>query len=500
MCGRELARQSPYPFRSLSGLEGLRGVKPVQAPSRVRLDIRERFVLLRQIVQNPRQKRMLVDVGQVPGVIDVLVGQHSTGVAGLLRAGKQRCGRFNEAASGPASVELESGMEFDAIILGAGGAGLMAAATAGQSGAKVLVIDHAEKPGKKILISGGGRCNFTNTGTGPENFLSDNPHFPKSALSRYTQWDFIALVDRHRIGWHEKTLGQLFCDGSARQIVAMLLDECDRGGVEIRLATQIGEIDHADGRFRVAGAEAPMLVIATGGPSIPKMGASGVAYDIARRFGLDVVTPRPALVPLTLGAADDDLKAIPGVAFPSVARTGGVAFEEASLFTHRGMSGPAILQVSSYWTPGVPVSLSVLPEAGARLREARRTMPRAHLKAALSQHIPNRLAEVLAQRIGLAREMGNLSDAEIDAAAVTLEQLTFHPTGTEGYAKAEVTAGGISTAALSSKTMETRNVPGLFAIGEAVDVTGWLGGYNFQWAWSSGVAAGQAIAARSGRA
>jgi predicted Rossmann fold flavoprotein len=390
--------------------------------------------------------------------------------------------------------------DYDAIVLGAGGAGLMAAATAGQAGARVLLIDHAEKPGKKILISGGGRCNFTNTGTGPENFLSDNPHFAKSALSRYTQWDFLALVERHGIAWHEKTLGQLFCDGSARQIVAMLLEECNRGGVELRLSTPVGEIGHSDGLFRVAGATARQLVVATGGPSIPKMGATGVAYDIARRFGLEVVTPRPALVPFTLGEEDALFKGIPGVAFPATARVGDVTFEEAALFTHRGLSGPAILQVSSYWAPGDPVSLCVLPEAGTVLRAARQEMPRAQLKAALSRHLPARLADALSARIGLTRELGNCSDADLDAAADALTALTFRPTGTEGYAKAEVTAGGISTAALSSKTMEARAVPGLYAIGEAVDVTGWLGGYNFQWAWSSGVAAGLAIAERAVRA
>jgi predicted Rossmann fold flavoprotein len=385
---------------------------------------------------------------------------------------------------------------YDVIVLGAGGAGLMAAATAGQAGARVLLIDHADKPGKKILISGGGRCNFTNMGTGPENFLSENPHFAKSALSRYTQWDFLALVERYGIAWHEKTLGQLFCDGSARQIVAMLLEECAIGGVDIRLSTAIGEIGHADGRFTVAGASAAQLVIATGGPSIPKMGATGVAYDIARRFGLDVVTPRPALVPFTLGEEDAPFKAIPGVAFPAVARVGDVAFEEAALFTHKGLSGPAILQVSSYWSPGEPVSLCTLPDAGAVLRAARREMPKAHLKAALVRHLPTRLADALAERIGLARELGNCSDTDLEAAADTLTALTFRPTGTEGYAKAEVTAGGISTAALSSRTTEAREVPGLYAIGEAVDVTGWLGGYNFQWAWSSGVAAGLAVAER----
>ncbi|MFW5642237.1 MAG: NAD(P)/FAD-dependent oxidoreductase [Roseicyclus sp.] len=388
--------------------------------------------------------------------------------------------------------------DYDAIVLGAGGAGLMAAAVAGQGGARVLVIDHAEKPGKKILISGGGRCNFTNMGTEPGAFLSGNPHFAKSALSRYTQWDFLGLVERHGIAWHEKTLGQLFCDGSARQIVAMLLEECAKGGVEVRLSTPIGEIGHADGRFTVAGARARALVIATGGPSIPKMGATGVAWDIARRFGLPVVPPRPALVPFTLGGRDADLKAIPGVAFPAVARAGGACFEEAALFTHKGLSGPAILQVSSYWSPGEPVVLTLLPDALDALRAARAEMPRAHLKAALARHLPARLAEALAARIALPRELGNCSDAELSAAAEVLSALTLHPTGTEGFAKAEVTAGGISTAALSSRTMEAREVPGLYAIGEAVDVTGWLGGYNFQWAWSSGAAAGRAIAEAAG--
>ncbi|AZQ66483.1 aminoacetone oxidase family FAD-binding enzyme [Silicimonas algicola] len=390
-------------------------------------------------------------------------------------------------------------MDYDAIILGAGGAGLLAAALAGQAGGRVLVLDHADKPGKKILISGGGRCNFTNTGTEPDCFLSENPHFAKSALSRYTQWDFLALVEAHRISWHEKTLGQLFCDGSARQIVAMLLDECAKGGVEIRLSTEIGEIGHADGLFGVAGKTAPQLVIATGGPSIPKMGATGIAYDIARRFGLDVVTPRPALVPLTLGEGDRAFRDISGVSCPVTARVGGTTFAEAALFTHRGLSGPAILQVSSYWSPGDAVVLNVAPGALDALREARRKMPRAHLKAALSELLPKRLAEVLSDRIGLAQELGNTSDAELARVSEGLTALTFHPTGTEGYAKAEVTAGGISTEALSSSTMEARNVPGLYAIGEAVDVTGWLGGYNFQWAWSSAAAAAGAIAERSRR-
>lgn len=387
-------------------------------------------------------------------------------------------------------------MNYDAIILGAGGAGLMAAATAGQAGARVLVIDHANKPGKKILISGGGRCNFTNIGTEPECFLSENPHFAKSALSRYTQWDFVALVERHGIAWHEKTLGQLFCDESARQIVTMLLDECDQGNVEIQLSTNIGEISHADGQFRVGSATAPQLVIATGGPSIPKMGATARAYDIAKRFGLEVVTPRPALVPFTLGADDALFREISGVSCPAVARAGDRAFEEAVLFTHKGLSGPAILQISSYWKPGEAISLTLVKDAAAQLKAAKQRMPRSHLKAALAELLPNRLADALATRIGLTTELSNVADSKLETAGETLSRLTFNPTGTEGFAKAEVTAGGISTAELSSKTMEARKIPGLYVIGEAVDVTGWLGGYNFQWAWSSGVAAGQAIAAR----
>ncbi|MDY8107865.1 aminoacetone oxidase family FAD-binding enzyme [Fulvimarina sp. 2208YS6-2-32] len=385
-------------------------------------------------------------------------------------------------------------MTHDAIILGAGGAGLLAAATAGKAGARVLVVDHADEPGRKILISGGGRCNFTNMNVEPRCFLSDNPHFMKSALKRYTQWDFLSLVDRYRIAWHEKTLGQLFCDGSARQIVDMLLDECKRGSVEIRLSTSIGTIGHRDGLYHVGRASAPNLVIATGGPSIPKMGATGVAFEIAERFGLRLVTPRPALVPLTLGRDESLFKDISGVACPSIARVRDVSFAEATLFTHKGLSGPAILQVSSYWKPGETIALSLVDDAAEKLKAAKRRMPKAGLKAALSELLPNRLADALAARIGFEKKLGDAADAELERAAEHLSALTFRPSGTEGYAKAEVTAGGIDTADLSSKTMEAKAVPGLYAVGEAVDVTGWLGGYNFQWAWASGVAAGKAIA------
>lgn len=391
-------------------------------------------------------------------------------------------------------------MTYDAIILGAGGAGLMAAAQAGQAGARVLLLDHAAKPGQKILISGGGRCNFTNMGIEAGCFLSENPHFVKSALSRYTQWGFLALVEEHGIAWHEKTLGQLFCDGSAKQIVAMLLDECQRGGVDIQLGADVGDVSHGDGLYRVGNAQAPQLVIATGGLSIPKLGATGKAYQLADQFGLKMVPPRPALVPFTLGPDEALFKEISGVSCPVTARVGDVSFEEAALFTHKGLSGPAILQVSSYWRPGDSVSLTVVPDAAQALRSAKQHMPRSHMKAALTQQLPARLAEALSDRMAMGQELGNTPDAALDEASKTLSGLTFRPTGTEGYAKAEVTAGGISTDALSSKTMEAKDVPGLYVIGEAVDVTGWLGGYNFQWAWSSGVAAGQAVAARRGSA
>jgi hypothetical protein len=387
---------------------------------------------------------------------------------------------------------------YDAIVLGAGGAGLMCAAVAGRRGRRVLIVDHADAPGKKILISGGGRCNFTNLQAEPDRFLSSNPHFAVSALARYTPADFLALVERHRIAWHEKTLGQLFCDGSARQIVAMLQDECDRGAVEMALGQPVRDVAHSDSRFRVEfGArtvEAPALVIATGGPSIPKLGATGFAYDLARRFGLKVVEPRPALVPLTLSREDALFQALSGVATEVVATAGKASFREAALFTHRGLSGPAILQISSYWRPGESVGIDFLPDAAPDwLREAKRIAPRSAMKTILGRRLPERLAEVLAERLALAGNLADLPDRKLEEAERRLSQWRFTPDGTEGFAKAEVTVGGIATQGLSSKTMEAVKVPGLYAIGEAVDVTGWLGGYNFQWAWSSGVAAGQAV-------
>jgi predicted Rossmann fold flavoprotein len=389
--------------------------------------------------------------------------------------------------------------EYDAIILGGGGAGLMCAAVAGQAGARVLVIDHADEPGKKIVISGGGRCNFTNVGAVPERYISNNPHFARSALGRYRPADFIGLVEKHGIAFHEKTLGQLFCDGSARQIVSMLLDECEAGGVTISLGHAIGEIDHADGRFRVAYgdrvASAPALVIATGGPSIPKMGATDYAYGLARRFGMSIVEPRPALVPLTLGGDEILFREISGVAADVVARCGKTAFREAALFTHRGLSGPAILQVSSYWRHGQPVGINFLPESKPGwLVAAKRARPQVGLRVQLSAMLPYRLAEILAERISVYGDLNSMPDALLGDVERRLGDWQFMPNGSEGFAKAEVTIGGISTDALSSKTMEAKKLPGLYAIGEAVDVTGWLGGYNFQWAWASGWAAGTAIA------
>jgi predicted Rossmann fold flavoprotein len=392
----------------------------------------------------------------------------------------------------------ETTHHYDAIVLGAGGAGLMCAAVAGQRGRRVLVIDHADAPAKKILISGGGRCNFTNIHTVPDRYLSANPHFAKSALGRYSPADFIGLVERYGIAWHEKTLGQLFCDGSARQIVAMLLDEAARGHVEIRLGQAIGAVDHADGLYRVqygdAVATAHALVIATGGLSIPKLGATGVAYDLGRRFGLKVVEPRPALVPLTLGGEDVLFRSLSGVAADVVARCGKAAFREAALLTHRGLSGPAILQISSYWRHGQPIALDFLPDnAAGWLVEAKRARPRVTLAAVLRAMLPQRLADVLAERLDLQGDLGNMPDRKLGDAERRLADWTFMPNGTEGFAKAEVTAGGLATDGFSSQTMEARRVPGLYAIGEAMDVTGWLGGYNFQWAWASGWAAGQAL-------
>lgn len=377
----------------------------------------------------------------------------------------------------------------------------MCAARAGQQGRRVLVLEKSEKPGKKILISGGGRCNFTNIGAAPANFLSSNPHFAKSALARYTPRDFLALVESYGIAWHEKTLGQLFCDGSSKQIVEMLLEECAKGNVDIRCSEEVSEVTQGDGFTvvtQVGSYSAPNLVIATGGPSIPKMGATGFAYDLARQFGLKVIEPRPALVPLTLGGEEVLFREISGVSAPVVASAGKARFAEAALFTHRGLSGPSILQVSSYWKPGEEVAVDFLPgNSGDWLLDRKRETPRATLRSVLRDSLPDRLADILADKLGIETELGNASDKALRQAQDRLAHWSFRPSGTEGFAKAEVTVGGISTAELSSRTMEARKVPGLYAIGEAVDVTGWLGGYNFQWAWASGVAAGEAIASNA---
>ena len=386
---------------------------------------------------------------------------------------------------------------FDVVVIGAGAAGMMAAATAGKRGRRVLLLDHAAEPGRKILISGGGRCNFTNTETSPERFFSANPHFARSALAQYSAADFCALVARHGIASHEKTAGQWFCDGSARSIVAMLRAECEAAAVDLRLDHQITSLGRSDA-FSVAtnhgSFTAPSLILATGGLSIPKLGATGFTYDAARRFGLPLTELRPALVPLV--ANDNDvalMRPLSGTALPVAARCGKAEFRDALLFTHRGLSGPAILQVSSAWRDGHPVLLDLLPgiDAYGALRTAKAARPRATLRTVLASLLPQRLADALAPRWP-GGEMANLPDRMLAELARTLSHWTVVPSGTEGYAKAEVTLGGVDTRVLSSRTMAATAVPGLFVVGEAVDVTGWLGGYNFQWAWSSGWCAGMA--------
>ena len=375
---------------------------------------------------------------------------------------------------------------FDVIIIGAGAAGLMCAITAGARGKRVLLLDHIAQAGAKILISGGGRCNFTNTGTSPQNFLSENPHFCRSALSRYTPSDFLALMAKHSIAWHEKTLGQLFCDGSAKQVVAVLLAECAAVNVVVKLATKVTDIRKADGFTVVTTDEthtAPALVLATGGLSIPKMGATGFSYDVAKKFGLKVITPRAALVPLKAKPEELEFyKNLSGVSLPAIASCGAASFQESILFTHRGLSGPAILQISSYWREGQSISLDLAPGIDALkfLKERKHARPKAELKTILAELLPQRLAQALAP-------------TDVMTLAALLKNWTLTPEASEGFAKAEVTAGGIDTDQFSSKTMEAKAVSGLYAIGEAVDVTGWLGGYNFQWAWASGWCAGQAV-------
>ena len=373
----------------------------------------------------------------------------------------------------------------------------MCALTAGRRGRRVVVVDHARQAGEKILISGGGRCNFTNLHCTPENFFSGNPHFCRSALARYTPQDFIALVDKHRIAWHEKTLGQLFCDGSARAIVDMLLAECAAAGVDVRLSQRVGDVSRAD-RFAVqtesGTISAEALVLATGGLSIPKLGATGLSHDVASRFGVKLTQTRPALVGLTLGGGElARTQPWAGVSAEVVASCGRAAFREGMVFTHRGLSGPAILQVSSVWREGGTVELDLAPQASPGFLQARkRARPKAGLRAALTELLPQRLADAFLPDSLAGMPMGELPDRVLAELEGRLHRWVIQPSGTEGYAKAEVTLGGISTNALSQRTMAVHDVPGLFVIGEAVDVTGWLGGYNFQWAWASGVCAGEA--------
>jgi len=393
--------------------------------------------------------------------------------------------------------------QFDVLVLGAGAAGLMCASVAGLRGRRVALLEHNGQVGRKILISGGGRCNFTNLHCGPKNFLSQNPHFAKSALALYQPRHFIELVDRYRIPWHEKTLGQLFCDGSARAIVEILLAECDRapdanGSVQILLNTRVDAVQRDSGSFHVATSagqfSAPSLVVATGGLSIPPLGATGFGYDLARQFGLNIVEPRPALVPLVLGGDEKSWTSLAGVATEAVASAGAargaVRFREKMLVTHRGLSGPAILQASSYWLPGQPLTVDLAPDhdllAALMAPATRRDLPA--LRQALREALPQRLASHLAE---VAAPKG-WSNAALDACQKQLHRWQFHPVGTEGFTKAEVTAGGVNTNDLHARTLEARSVPGLFFIGEVVDVTGWLGGFNFQWAWASGTAAGRA--------
>jgi len=389
---------------------------------------------------------------------------------------------------------------FDALIVGGGAAGLLCAITAGQRGKRVLLIEHANRVGKKILMSGGGRCNFTNTGTTPDQFLSANPHFCKSALARYTPADFIALVERHGIAWHEKELGQLFCDESSKQIVKMLLDECAAAGVRVETSCSVERVQRIDDGFRLdttLGAfVAPALVIASGGLSIPTMGASGFGYAIARQFGHNVLPTRAGLVPLTLsGTHSERLQDLSGVALPVEATCNGQQFRNAMLITHRGVSGPAILQISSYWQPGDDLRIDLLPDQDslAWLHDQRSERPAAELKTVLSDLLPRRFAIRLCEQWLPNKPMRQYHDADLRAIATLLHAWPLIASGTEGYRTAEVTLGGVDTDELSSTTMQSKRVPRLYFIGEVVDVTGWLGGYNFQWAWASGYAAGNAV-------
>ena len=376
---------------------------------------------------------------------------------------------------------------------------MMCAIRAGQRGRSVAVLDHASAPGDKIRISGGGRCNFTNIHAGPKNFLSANPHFAKSALARFTPRDFLAMVERHGIAWHEKTLGQLFCDNSAKDIIRMLTNEMRAAGAELWLRTDISDVEQLAGSYRINTSqgvfEASSLVVATGGKSIPKMGATGFAYRVAEQFGLPVVETRPGLVPLTLDPQLlQRLAPLSGIAAPAEIRHGKTAFREALLFTHRGLSGPAVLQISSYWREGEEITVVIEPDVDllALLKKAKQSNGRQSAQTALAEILPKRLAQHFVESDGLSGNLADQSDKRLQQLAAAIQSWPVKPSGSEGYRTAEVTLGGIDTACLDSKTMQVKTIPGLFFIGECVDVTGWLGGYNFQWAWASGHVAGEA--------
>jgi predicted Rossmann fold flavoprotein len=388
----------------------------------------------------------------------------------------------------------------DVVVIGGGAAGLMTAFSAGRRGRRVRVIEHANRCGKKILMSGGGRCNFTNTGTTPANFLSANPHFCKSALARYTPAHFIAMVERHRIAYHEKELGQLFCDDSSKQIVAMLLSECADAGVDVRINCAVEQVEAIDGGFRLQTAQGPVeaasLVVATGGLSIPSMGATGFGYALAKQFGHTVLPTRAGLVPLTqTGAPAERMADLAGVSLPVTARAGKTTFSNAMLITHRGLSGPAILQISNYWQPGDPLELDLLPgeDALARLTTLKQERPAAELRTVLGELLPKRWAQRLCETVFDSKPMRQYPPKALAAIAEQLARFPLVCSGTEGYRTAEVTLGGVDTTEVSSSTMESKRMPGLYFVGEVLDVTGWLGGYNFQWAWASGHAAGQVV-------
>lgn len=389
--------------------------------------------------------------------------------------------------------------KYDVVILGAGAAGLMCAIESGKRGRSTLLLDHAKKPAEKIRISGGGRCNFTNLNTNPQAFISENPHFCKSALKQYTQHDFIAMVESYGIPYHEKTLGQLFCDTTAKDIINMLLNECKKYGIDLFLETSISKVEKND-TYKIqttrGAVECSSLVIATGGPSIPKMGATGFAYDIAKQFGLNMIEPCAALVPFTFEMPHLEFyKSLAGVALSARARLNKQEFDEAVLFTHRGLSGPAALQISSYWDHSSPIHFDLKPDDDIHdyLKVQKNENPRKNIDNILSQIIPSRLAEKICERLDLSGNIAELSNDNLQQISDHINNWSITPDGTEGYRTAEVTRGGIDTDELSSKTMESKKYPGLYFIGECVDVTGWLGGYNFQWAWSSGYVAGQNV-------